>query len=293
MNSNNDSLAPLDSELLRTFLAVAKYNNVTRAAAAVFRTQSAVSVQIKKLEQRLGSQLMIRKARGIILTEAGEKLRQHAERIVRDLDQTALAFSSEPLGGIVGIGIPDDYGLDVLPGILREFALQHAAVEVFVRCEFSTRFPEAIDRGELDIAVCASQLISEDADDLFEEETVWACAKNFIVDPDQPVPLAMFGRSCWWRDSAIQALENSAIRYRLAYSSESLSGVKAAISAGLAVGLLARSSVDSSLTVLDSKSGFPPLPKTRLQILEKRKTQTEVARAMSKAIRLGFAQYNH
>ena len=287
MNINNDYSAPLDSDLLRTFLAVARYSNVTRAASALFRTQSAVSVQIKKLEARLGTRLLVRQARGVLLTEAGIKLKQHAERIVRDLDQTAQEFNAKPLGGMVCIGIPDDYGSDVLPGILREFASRHPAVEVFVKCEFSTRFPEAIDRGDLDIAVCASDLFS----DLFEEETVWACSKNFNVDLSQPVPLTMFGRSCWWRDSAIQALEEAGISYRIAYSSESLSGVKAAISAELAVGLLARSSVDSSLKILDVKNGFPPLPRTCLQLLEKKEPQSEAVMAMSKAIKQGFAHF--
>ena len=104
----------LDSDLLRTFLTVARYGNVTRAAGALHRTQSAVSVQIKRLEGSLKTKLFRREARGMSLTHAGERLHTAAERVVNDLDQTVQMFRSDLIGGVVRVGIPDEYGLGVL-----------------------------------------------------------------------------------------------------------------------------------------------------------------------------------
>ncbi len=290
MNENDDIIAPLDSDLLRTFLAVARHRNVTHAAAAVHRTQSAVSVQIKRLEERLGTRLFRREARGVSLTEAGERLQQAADRIVRDLNQTAATFKRDPIGGTVRVGIPDDYGSDVLPSILSEFAAQHQSVEVIVRCEFGTEFHKAVEQGDLDLAVCAQESLPLGTTTLFEEQTVWASAREFRISRDQPVPLALFDRSCWWRDMAINALQQAKRPYRIAYSSESVFGVKAAISAGLAVGVLARSSIDPTMRFLGIADGFPTLPRTRLSLLEHSKARSIAVIAMAEAIRRGFSR---
>jgi len=290
MNENDDFFIPLDSDLLRTFLAVVRHRNVTHAAEVIHRTQSAVSVQIKRLEERLETNLFHREARGVSLTEAGERLQRAAERIVRDLDLTAATFKRDPIGGTVRVGIPDDYGSDVLPGILREFAVQHPSVEVVVRSEFGTEFQKAVERGDLDLAVCAQECLPIGTAMLFEEQTVWASARGFRIGSDQLVPLALFDRSCWWRDMAINALQQAKRPYRIAYSCESVSGVKGAISGGLAVGVLARSSVDSTMQVLGIADGFPRLPRTGLSLLAPSKTRSTAVTAMAGAIRRGFSK---
>ena len=290
MKKNDTYGVPLDSDLLRTFLAVVRHRNVTHAAEAIHRTQSAVSVQIKRLEERLGAKLFLREARGVSLTEAGERLQQAAGRIVREIDQVAATFKCDPMGGIVRVGIPDDYGSDILPGVLSEFAAQHPSVEVYVQCEFGTDLRSAVEHGDLDLAVWTQESSRVDTPIFFEEQTVWACAQGFHVDRDQPVPLALFDRSCWWRDMAIDALEQAGRAYRIAYSSESVSGVKAAISAGLAVGVLSRSTVDNSMRVMRDKDGFPDLPRTGLSLLQHSKTPSVPVSAMADAIRRGFSK---
>jgi len=290
MNENDAYVSPLDSDLLRTFLAVVRHRNVTHAAEAIHRTQSAVSVQIKRLEQRLGTTLFVREARGVSLTEAGERLQQSAGRIIRDIDQVAAAFKSDPMGGILRVGIPDDYGSDILPGVLSEFAARHPAVEVYVQCEFGADLRGAVEQGDLDLAVYTQESPRVDATTFFEEETVWVSAQGFHMDRDQPVPLALFDRSCWWRDMAIDALEQAGRAYRIAYSSESVAGVKAAVAAGLAIGVLSRSTVEKSLRVLGRNDGFPNLPRTGLSLLQHSKTPSVPVSAMADAIRRGFSK---
>ena len=279
----------LDSDLLRSFLAVARHGNVTRGAEALNRTQSAVSIQIKRLEERLAVPLFRREARGVSLTEAGERLRLAAERIVGDLDRTLRTFRDDPIGGLVRIGIPDEYGSDVLPTILANFTARFPAVEVFVQCGLSANFPEIVARGDLDLAVFADAGEPDGSGELIQDPMTWVASRPYHRRGDEAVPLALFDRSCSWRDMTIAALEAAGQPYRIVFSSESVSGIKAAIATGLAVGVLARSTVENSMQVLTREQGFPALPESRLRLLRGRVTSPAVD-AMAAAVEDGFAR---
>ena len=283
-----NSTESLDSDLLRTFLTVARHGSVTHSAAALALTQSAVSIQIKRLEASLGATLFRREPRGVSLTEAGERLRPAAERIVGDLDRTLRSFRADPIAGLVSVGIPDEYGSDVLPSILADFTARYPAVEVMVQCGFSMRFPEAVERGELDLAVFADAGGGEPSGKLIEDPMVWVASRPYHCRPDEPLALALFDRSCWWRDLAIDALEAAGHPYRVAFSSESVFGIKAAIATGLAVGVLARSTVEGAMQVLGEAQGFPPLPDSVLRLVRGRAGSPAVG-AMAEAIEAGFA----
>jgi DNA-binding transcriptional LysR family regulator len=160
-------------------------------------------------------------------------------------------------------------------------------VEVVVRCGFSGRFPDAVERGELDLAVHAADPSDRIGRLLLTEQTIWVAHPDLKLDPARPVPLALFDRDCWWRNSAIAALERIGRPYRIAYTSESISGVKAAISAGLAVGVLAESTLQPSMRVLRESDRFPSLPPSAL-ILRQREEATEASVAMEAAICTAF-----
>lgn len=282
-----NALQNLDSDLLRTFLTVARHGNVTRGAEALHRTQSAISIQIKRLEESLAVTLFRREPRGVSLTEAGERLRQAAERIVNDLDQTVRAFRADPIGGLVRVGIPDEYGYDVLPTILADFTSRYPAVEVLVRCGFSVDFPDAVKRGELDLAVFADACGPDLSGELIQDPTVWVASRQYQCRNEESVPLALFDRSCSWRDMAIEALEDAGQPYRIVFSSESVAGIKAAIATGLAIGVLARSTVESSMHILDEQHGFPRLPNSVLR-LQRGADRSPAITAMATAIENGF-----
>ena len=277
----------LDTDLLRTFLTVARHGNVTRGAQALHRTQSAVSIQIKRLEESLAARLFRREPRGVSLTEAGERLRAAAERIVGDLDETVRTFRADPTGGLVRVGIPEEYGAEVLPTILANFSARFPAVEVFVRCGFSVEFPEAIRRGELDLAVFADCQCFGQPDTLIRDPMVWVASRPWRCRDGEPIPLALFDRACAWRDVAIQALEEAGQPYRIVFSSESTAGIKAAIATGLAVGVLARSTLESSMLVLGREHGLPPLPDSVLLLLRGSDGSLAID-AMAAAIESGF-----
>ncbi len=288
MNKNERSLPQLDSDALRTFVAVAARGNVTHAADDLHRTQSAISVQVKRLEAELGVRLFEREARGMGLTPAGEKLLPTARSILVMLECAVAELILDPIEGLVSVGIPDDYGPDLLATILADFAQRHPLVDVNITCGFSVGFRDAVERGQLDLAVYASDERRPGGEVLLEEQTVWVASKTRDATRKNPLPIVLFDRSCWWRDVAIDALTHAGIAHRIAYSSESVSGVKAAVKAGLAVGVLARSTVEPSMRILGAADGMPHLPSSNLVLIRNVAAANSAAAAMTDAIRRGF-----
>lgn len=287
-----ERLSPkLDSDVLRTFIVVAERGNVTHAAEELHRTQSAISVQIKRLESDLGVRLFEREARGMALTTVGEKLFASAKSIIMMLDRTAANLLQNPIEGAVTVGIPDDYGSELMAVILAEFAQCHPKVEVNIRCGFSVEFPKAVRRGQLDLAVYTGNQEDPNGEVLLEEQTVWVGRAGVGCPAISPLPVTLFDRTCWWRDAAIEALESSGIDYRIAYSSESVAGVKAAVKAGLAVGVLARSTIEPSMQVLGQADGLPRLPSSNLVLIWQPASRSSATTAMAEAIRRGFSQF--
>ena len=282
--------AKLDSESLRTFLAVAESGSFSNAARLIHRSQSAVSLQIKQLESVLGQLVFERRARGARLTSAGEKLRPVAQRVVGMLDQTLDDLRTEPLRGSLRIGIPDEYGDSLLAGVIARFAREHPLVELEVRCSFSTEFPQAVVRGELDLAVHAVETRQAGMQLLKRQPTSWATSRYHDVHQRDPLPVALFDRACWWRDSALQSLERAGRKYRVVFTSESVTGIAAAISAGVAVGVVGSDSTLSHLRLLTARDGFPPLPASQLVLEYRSGADTAIARAMGRAIAEAFRE---
>ncbi len=273
----------VNSDLLRSFLAVAEIGNVTHAAAAIGRTQSAVSLQIQKLEGVFSVQLFERGSRGVLLTDEGQRLLPAARKALAEIDRVGALFS-DPLAGRIRVGIPDDYNETILEKALARFAARYNDVEVFVRSGCTAGFPNAIKRGELDLAIFSAGP-NDPEKTFFSEPTVWAAGAEMLLDRNVAVPLALFDRDCWWRDVATSALDQAGRSWRLAYQSENYTSVKAAISAGLAVGILARSAVEDSMQILGEPEGFPPLPPTSLSLLKGPNAAIRVVQEMEKALR--------
>ncbi len=271
------------SDLLRTFVVIAECGNLTHAANRLHKTQSAVSVQLRKLEDALKVQLFDRHTRGMTLSVNGEKLLPAASRALAELQRTADLFG-EPLTGSLRVGIPDDFDDLVLERALVEFSQRNPGIEVVARSGCTSAYAEAIDKGALDIAVCS------DTDDvpgelLASEPTVWASSAALQLDRDAPIPLAVLDRNCRWRDMPSRALERCGRTWKVAYKSESFPSLRAAIRSGFAVGVLPMRSVDPDMRILAAKEGLPPLPPSKRSILINADAPVELTAAMSDAIR--------
>lgn len=283
----------LESDLLRTFLAIADAGSFTRGAERIYRSQSAVSLQVKRLETVLGQPVFERHGRGIALTVAGEKLRPMARRVVDLLDTAMGELRHDALEGTVRVGIPDEYGENVLPGVIARFARDHPRVELAVRCGFSVGFPDALARDELDLAVHAVETARPGSNVLGTEETVWAGSRLHAAHECDPLPVALFDRECWWRERAIEALESAGRRFRVVYTSESVTGIMAAITAGAGVGLLGRSFLRDDFRALTPVDGFPAVPASTLVLDCRNGNRSSAVDAMAGAITETFASRGH
>jgi DNA-binding transcriptional LysR family regulator len=286
----NDSLsdpAKLDSELLRTFLAIAGSGSFSRGAERIFRSQSAASLQMKKLEAVLGQPVFERHARGVVLTSTGERLQPVAQRVIDMIDTVVGELRSDGLQGHIRMGVPDEHGETVLPKAIARFTRDHPQVELSVRCSLSAEFPTALARGELDLAVHAAQAVPSGARILRREKTLWVGSRFHPVHERDPLPVALFDRACWWREEAIKALEGR--RHRLIYTTESVAGMTAAIEAGAAVGLLGESSIRPSMRILSQADGFAELPPSIWVLEPGPGAGSEARTAMMRAITDAFA----
>lgn len=246
------------NEWLRCFVAVVDAGSLSAAAVEVRRSQSAVSMQLKKLESALGAQLLVRGPRELKLTASGQKLLGYARRIL-DLHADLQAdFLGDELSGLIRLGVPDDYAATYLTPVLKRFAPSHGSVEIRLSCDQSTALIPRVAAGELDLA-----LVSRDRPRLgtlvFHEPLVWVGSPQFEVWRRDPLPVAAYESSNLANQSAMQSLALQGRRYRVVYNSSSLAGQIAAVESGIAIAVLTQCSAPEHLDILGEAQGLGPL----------------------------------
>ncbi|MDA4846399.1 LysR family transcriptional regulator [Hoeflea poritis] len=276
----------LDTDLLRTFLAIADAGSFVGGAARIYRSQSAASIQIRKLEDLIGAPVFERHGRGIRLTPVGETLEPAARQAVRLLDGTLAQLRDDGLKGSLRIGIPDDHSRDVLSRIIADFSQRHPNVELSVHCALSAGFSKSLATGALDIAVHEVATVLPEMTLLREEKLQWAASSALQPDPGDPLPIALYDRDCWWRDAALRSLEIAGRAYRIVYSSESTTGIVAALEAGIAAGVVGASAMGARL---EPVTGLGVIPPSNLVIEYGRVADMDICRAMTAVIQNAFA----
>ncbi|MGB3501472.1 MAG: LysR substrate-binding domain-containing protein [Mesorhizobium sp.] len=257
----NQPLPLLELDVLRTFVAIAETGSFTMAANAVFRTPSAVSMQIKKLEDTLGRSLFNRDARSVSLTADGEILIGYARRLLAINREAVSKFVAPDIEGVVRVGSPDDYGERVLPDVLKRFARSHPAIAVDVIIDQSPALRKRMDDGGLDITLmtCTTSMIPTDSEIVLTEPLVWVGAPGGCAHLRDPLPVSLWEEGCIWRTRALDHLTESGRAYRVAYMSAHTSGQRAAILSDLAIAPLPKSFIGGDLVALGPKDGLPEL----------------------------------
>ncbi|MHB0764918.1 LysR family transcriptional regulator [Stutzerimonas sp. NM35] len=245
----------LQIDWLKCFVAVVDAGSLSGAAPHVHRSQSAVSMQLRKLETALGCQLLLRGPRQHRLTPQGQLLLGYARRMLDLHAETQAAFHGEELSGRIRLGVPDDYAERYLTPVLKRFAPHHGAVEIELDCEQSTSLIPRIERGELDLAL-VSREHSRHGTLLFHEPMVWVGAAQFQLWRRDPLPIAVYEETSLARRSAIHSLALQGRRYKVVYNSSSLAGQIAAVESGLAIAALTRCSAPPHLDILGSDQGL-------------------------------------
>ena len=259
--------ALLDVDQLRTFIAIVETGSFTRAADTVHKTQSAVSMQMKRLEERLARPIFTREGRASKLTDDGERLLDFARRIVKLNVEAVAAFSDAELSGRVRLGVPDDYADRYLPEIMARFSRAYPGAELTVICEPTVDLIERIDANDLDLAIITHVEGQRPAETFRSERLLWVTSSRHPTHQQERVPLALGRPTCNWRRVAIERLETLGRPYRVFYSSSNAGAVAAAVLAGLAVSVLPESGLRPGMRVLSPADGFPELPSCRIGLL--------------------------
>ena len=274
----------LDIDQLRTFLAIVETGSFTRAAEIVHKTQSAVSMQMKRLEERLEHPIFVRDGRASKLTEEGERLLDYARRIVKLNVEALAAFSDAALTGRVRLGVPDDYADRYLPEIMARFSRAYPGVELSVICEPSIELMGRIEANELDLAIVTDCESTRPVESFRRERLLWVTSNRHTTHREEPLPLALGRPTCKWRELAIEALELIGRPYRVLYSSGNAGAVAAAVLAGLAISVFPESGLRPGMRVLGASEGFPELASCRVGLLRNPHQESALAEALAEHI---------
>ena len=278
----------LDSDVLATLIAIADTGSFTRAGDMVGRTQSAVSMQMKRLEELIGRPLFAREGRNLHLTGDGERMLVHARRIVR-MHHEALSHFLEPeMTGVVRIGIFDDLAERYLPVILSRFAKTHPLVELDVYAEDSHPLLKRFNDGWLDLALVGNER-RPDGEIVLREPLVWVTSGTHCTHEMDPLPVAMTEDGCSWRRSAIASLKAAGRAFRVCYTSRNHAGLVAPVAAGLAVSALPLSSVRRNMRILGESEGFGPLEDLEVVMLYVRTRCNPALEALADHVRASLA----
>ncbi len=249
-----------DLQLLRALVAIADKETFALAARETHKTQSAITQQMQRLEDQVGSPLFERQGRSKRLTSQGQRLLEYARHMLAINDE---AFRSMRNGNVVGslrIGGAQDVADTILPQLLSHIARSYPLLQVEIHIARSQILNEMLKRGELDLT------LSTRADDTLQEAvlrtspTVWLCSANFVFERGQLLPLILGDDSSQFRRLAIEGLEKHRIPWRMAYLAPTLIGIKAAVHAGLGITARSIEMLDNDMRVLGEKDGLPPLP---------------------------------
>ena len=264
------NITNFQTDLLRTFVSVIDLGAYTKAGDALGRTQPAISLQMRRLEELVGAPLLKQMGRTLLLTSEGEMLLSYAREMLRLNDEAASYFNRSKISGVLRVGLPNDYAVTFLQGVIIEYTRQHSEISLEIHCGWSADILDRLRADELDLAV--AMVNNERAQYLSRswiERPIWAAAQSSMFDVGRGVPLAAHPEGCAYRARMIQALDAAQVRWRVAYTGSGIGGLQNAVINGLGVSALTRYTMLPGMRALDEADGFPPLAEIRVGLFYK------------------------
>jgi DNA-binding transcriptional LysR family regulator len=272
-----------DPGLLRAFVAVKETGGFTRAGQRLNLTQSAISHQIRRLEEQVGRQLLRRTTRRLTLTEDGEEFLRHAEQILVSLNALTQRFLPSPVSGAVRFGVPESFMGDRLPPLLCQFARAFPSVRLDVSVTTYLDLRAMIEADELDLAVVLCMSGKKDELILRRTKFVWVAAETFDA-PHGSLPLALAPAQCVNRQVGLAALAGTPIEWHIVFTSPSHQGLRAAVLAGLGITVLTLEDLEPGMKVVDGQYGLPSLPKVDFALAWSENEATPAAKEFAQMI---------
>ena len=260
----------LPTDLLRAFVSIIDLGGYTRAADALGRTQPAVSLQMKRLEELLDAKLLLHEGRELKLTEEGEALAVYSRQLLRLNDEAVARLKGRQAKGQLRVGLPTDFSVAFLQEAIAGFMGAQEKVTMAITCDLSRRLLDLLHADELDIAIA---LLARDKNPYlvrsWEERPIWAVARDVNVNRQQPVPLVTHPEGCEYRRRMTAALRSEGRDWRIAYTTPDIGGLQRAVSSGMGVTALTRKTLLADMRLLSARDGFPVMEPIRIGMFYK------------------------
>lgn len=251
----------MQTSLLRTFMIVSDKRSFTKAGEVLGRTQPAISLQIKQLEDIVCTPLVDREGGVFRLTAAGEQLAIYARQMLLLHNEALSRIQHSSTAGSVRVGLPNDFAVSLLPEVLTGFIEKNPNVDLDVNCDISRNLLQGLQAGRHDVIVAmTAEQAHPVAAKLWSERLSWVTSASPRLKGECPVPLVVYPEGCVYRKRMIEALSRAGLSWRITCTTPSLSSLQAAVGAGLGVTVLSASTVPIGLAAISTQSVFPSLP---------------------------------
>ena len=258
----------LPMDLLRAFVSVSQLRSFTKAGELIGRSQPAVTLKIKRLEELVDQKLFLRGGKSLELSDSGIALYNYAKQILTLNDLAISQISKSTVHGKIRLGIPSEFATVLLPKIISRFAKAYPNVALEVNCELSKYLLTRAGRESHDlILVLADQDTDLDGDLVKTDELVWVSSKKFNRTKKDAIPLIVASEGCIYRHTAMTGLSNASLSWKIVYTNPDLTGIQYAIQEGLGVTVLSRSIVPENLHILSASAGLPSLDRVSINII--------------------------
>ena len=275
----------LPVDVLRAYITVIDLGGYTRAAAALHRSQPAISLQIKRLEDLIGKQLISFEGRQLRLTEDGEAFAIYARQLLQINDEAVSKLKGRSVDGTIRIGLPTDFAVAFLQEAISEFSRENPLVSLEIICDVSNEIIDRLHGNELDVVIA---LLRSDKNPYlvraWEEQPIWTGSRLNDLRNLNPVPLATHPEGCEYRRRMFAALRSVGREWRIAYTNPGISGLQRAVSSGIGISALTRKTLSQDMVVLTPEDGFPPLEKISVGLFYKHMRMTDAGLALIKCL---------
>ncbi len=280
---------PIDA--IRAFVTAAELGSISTTAEQLGRSQPAISLQIKRLEEILGKELLIRSNRKLKLSHSGEQVYDLCKQLLASNDQVIAQLSDEELAGQVTLGIPSEFATTLLPNIVGRFAQAYPNVRMEVFSDLSRHLTSESQRGLYDLILALhDKHNAERRGFIRSDELVWVGTKDTQIDHARELPLVLAQDGCLYRKRALRKLDQLKRQWRIVHTNPDLAGIKAAITTGLGLTVLAKSTVPEGLAILDTeKFRLPELGTIDISLQYKRRSASDSVDRLAEFIRAGLA----
>ena len=279
----------MDIEALRSFVAFVDTGSFTRAAMQTYKTQSAISMQMKRLEQELGKALFIKEGRNLVLSIEGQRLALYAKQLLQLHDETVTLIKQTQSGTQLHLGCPDDYAEFVLPRVVALLHAQIKQLDLQITCGSSQTLRVMLDAGQLDAAIVTRLPESDEGYLLQTSKGVWVSASGSNLSKANPLPIALFQKDCKFHIAALDGLMKQNRHYQLLACSSSASALKAIVAQDLAISAMAECSVSAPLSIVDSE--MPPLPVVSIVLVISAKAYSPINAELAQKIVRAYQGY--